>query len=142
MVLIKDKLTASQQKAKTAINCLTENEDIRQDLWILFLKGTPVPDLNKALSYLSVSYHPLNLAAAAQSLALSPFFLELINNFTELELFIIICLAAGHDVATICRYKGITEVRMRLVISSVIQNEAWADIWRLRYDSRVMKDMA
>lgn len=123
----------SEKSAQRLINLLTNDEDLRQDLWICHLSGTPMASLKKQSEQLKFEQKvEEDFNHAIFDFIKSPLSESLVNNFTDLELSIIFHLAVGHDIITISRYKGITEVRVRQMIASIKSSNAWDDIWRSR----------
>ena len=112
------------RRALKKINHLTTDEDLRQDLWICYLTGTPHNSLLLSLETLEVKNTVEN---QFYELLSTPVIDKLLDNFSELELSIIVLLAQGRDIITIARYKGIAEVRVRQLITSIQSSKMWDD---------------
>jgi DNA-binding CsgD family transcriptional regulator len=112
------------------INCLTNNEDARQDLWVHYLSGTPVESLSARLTETQVEYSDdLELRKAVWALVQTPLSDEMSNflhtNFTDYERSVICLLALGLDAGQISVIKGISEVRIRQSIATIRYNKVW-----------------
>lgn len=113
------------------INCLTNNEDARQDLWVHYLSGTPVESLSARLTETQVEYSDdLELRKAVWALVQTPLSDETSNflhtNFTDYERSVICLLALGLDSSKISDLKGISEVRIRQTIQAIRYNTYWS----------------
>jgi hypothetical protein len=119
------------------INNLTSDEDLQQELWVYYLSGNSQDSLPTHLEDLikrakepeelkQVVYH-LMIAPANQHLS------DLIASFSPLEQSVICLLVIGYDIASIAHYKGITEVRIRHLISVIKANSKWDDFQKVHY---------
>lgn len=112
------------------INCLTNDEDLRQDLWVCYLSGTPLESFESRLERIKVEYSDdielrksiWQLIKNPPSQALSE---TLEKNFTDYERSIICCLMLGLEVSKISNIKGISEVRIRQSIATIRYNSCW-----------------
>jgi len=117
---------------KLIINHLTDNEDIRQELWVRYLEGTPLHALPCIFKNIQQTHLiEESLEQIFQELTEGPHWTILCKHFTDLELSIILLLTAGHDIIEISRYKGIAEVRIRQILSVIRSNKVWEEKWRL-----------
>lgn len=112
------------------INCLTNDEDLRQDLWVCYLSGTPVESFESRLERLKVEYSDdIELREAIWQLIKNPpseaLSTTLEKNFTDYERSIICCLMLGLEVSKISYIKGISEVRIRQSIATIRYNSCW-----------------
>ena len=112
------------------INCLTNDEDIRQDLWVCYLSGEPVESLQSRLERIKIEYSDdTYLREAIWDLIKNPvshkLSLMLHDNFTDYERNIITCLMLGLNSDQISRLKGISEVRIRQSIATIRYNRCW-----------------
>lgn len=112
------------------INCLSNDEDIRQDLWVSYLAGTPVESLEARLVRIKAQHQEdKELQQTIWNLIYNPPSEELSNlihkNFTEYERSIICCLMLGLTVEKISNIKGISEVRIRQSIATIRYNDCW-----------------
>jgi hypothetical protein len=116
------------------INSLSNDEDIRQDLWIHYLSGTPVESLDARLSRIKADYtEDLQLQQAIWDLIQNPPSEELStliqSNFTDYERSIICCLMLGCDSSKISEIKGISQVRIRQSIATIRYNKCWEEAY-------------
>lgn len=118
-------------EVNSLINCLTNNEDERQDLWVHYLSGHPVDSLSVHLKQVQLEYSDdKELRKAIWSLIQDPISEELSNflalNFTDYERSIICFLMLGLNVEKISGVKGISQVRIRQSIATIRYNKAWS----------------
>lgn len=117
-------------EVNSLINCLTSDEDIRQDLWVCYLSGTPVESFESRLKRIKVEYSDdielqksiWDLIENPPSEALSKIIEE---NFTDYERSVICCLMLGLNASKISDIKGISEVRIRQSIATIRYNKIW-----------------
>lgn len=116
------------------INCLSNDEDVRQDLWVHYLSGTPVESLEARLSRIQAEYaEDARLQHAIWNLAKNPPREELSKlieiNFTDYERSIICCLMLGLNSSKISEIKGISQVRIRQTIATIRYNKCWEEFY-------------
>jgi len=118
------------------INCLTNNEDQRQDLWVHYLSGNPSTSL---ASYLNKINKEFSIDTEIQELLWQTFkapltdkFNELLTNFSEIEQSVLCLLVLGLSISKISSYKGISEVRIRQLIAVVRYNAIWEEIYGIK----------
>lgn len=121
-------------KVISLINCLTNDEDLRQDLWVSYLSGTPIESFESRLERIKVEYsEDLELQKAIWNLIKNPPSQELSTileqNFTDYERSVICCLMLGLKVEKISKIKGISPVRIRQTISTIRYNSIWEVIY-------------
>lgn len=113
----------------TLINCLTENEDQRQDLWVHYLSGNPVDSFVSHLEKLSLEYSDdLQVKYAVWNLIQNPpseKFELFLNGFSEFEKSILCCLMLGFTIEQIAQHRGISQVRIRQTVSNIRYNTMW-----------------
>lgn len=112
------------------INCLTNDEDLRQDLWVCYLSGTPVESFESRLKRIKVEYSDdIELQKSIWLLIENPpsetLSAVLQENFTDYERSIICCLMLGLEISKISNIKGISEVRIRQSIATIRYNDCW-----------------
>lgn len=112
------------------INCLTNDEDLRQDLWVCYLSGTPLESFESRLERIKVEYSDdIELRKSIWQLIKNPpsqvLSETLEKNFTDYERSIICCLMLGLEVSKISNIKGISEVRIRQSIATIRYNSCW-----------------
>ena len=115
------------------INCLTKDEDKRQDLWVHYLSGNPPSSLASHLDKISNEF---SSDSELQSALWSAFkeppsdkFRQLLSNFSDVEQSIICLLALGLTASEVSGYKAISEIRIRQVISIVKENGCWEELY-------------
>jgi hypothetical protein len=117
------------QEVSNLINCLTNNEDLRQDLWVLYLSGKPLESLPDHLEQLNAEYtEDQKVKDAMWQLIKNPpseSLYEILEEFTDFERSIMCLLALGLSIDKIALFKGINQVRIRQAISSIRYNSSW-----------------
>lgn len=121
----------TQEQVSYLINCLTKNEDLRQELWVHYLDGNPIESFSAYLKKIQIEYSEdkvikENLWHLYQSPPSDNFFC-ILDNFTDFEQSIIVSLILGVEVEKISEYWGISPVRIRQVIASIGYNSCWRD---------------
>jgi len=124
------------EQVSKLISCLTEDEDKRQDLWVHYLSGNPTSTLASYLEKINQEY---SQHSELQDLLWQVFvnppsdrFKTLLSNFSEVEQSVICLLSLGLTVSRISEYKGISEVRIRQLISIVRYNEVWEELYGIK----------
>jgi len=117
-------------RVNSLINCLTNDEDLRQELWIFHLSGNPVESFAYHLDKLKLEYSDdIELKKNIWFLINNPPSENLINlleNFTEFERSLICLSMLGLPVDKIAEVKGISQVRIRQSIATIRYNECWS----------------
>lgn len=116
------------------INCLSNDEDVRQDLWVQYLSGTPTESLEARLSRIQAEYtEDAKLQHAIWNLINNPPREELSDliqkYFTDYERSIICCLMLGLNSNRISEIKGISQVRVRQTIATIRYNKCWEEFY-------------
>jgi hypothetical protein len=118
------------------INCLTNNEDQRQDLWVHYLSGHSASTLASHLDQLSKEFSSdSELQPLLQEVFHNPpsdKFKDLLSHFSEIEQSVICLLALGLTVSQLSKYKGISEIRIRHVISVVKEKDCWEELYGVK----------
>lgn len=122
------------ETVSTLINSLSNDEDIRQDLWVIYLSGTPIEQLNARLAKIKAEYsEDLELQKSIWNLINNPPRQELYNliqtSFTDYERSIICCLMLGLNSSKISEIKGISQVRIRQTIATIRYNKCWEEFY-------------
>ena len=128
------------EKVNSLINCLTNNEDERQELWVSYLSGTPVESFELRLERIKVEYSDdTHLREAIWGLIKNPISEELSNilqaNFSDYERSIICFLMLGLNVSEISDTKGISEVRIRQSMATIRYNSCWEVMYGIKEKS-------
>ena len=120
-------------KVSQLINCLTSDEDQRQDLWVYYLSGNPMSTFTSHLDKLNKEF---NADSQLQEMLWVVFkdppsdkFKELLDNFSDVEQSVVCLLALGLTVNQLSKYKGISEIRIRHVISVITENDCWEELY-------------
>lgn len=118
------------EEVSSLINCLTSNEDMRQELWVHYLSGHSVDSFSSHLKKITLEYsEDIELREAIWQLLNNPPSQKLTNildQFSDFERSVICLLMLGQDASKISVLKGINEVRIRQTISSIRYNSAWS----------------
>lgn len=123
-------------KVSNLINCLTNDEDLRQELWVHYLSGNPVDSFSQHLQKIQVEYgEDTQVKTAVWQLINNPPSEKLegiLDHFTDFERGIICLLMLGLTVENISTVKGISQVRIRQSISSIRYNKCWEDEYGIK----------
>lgn len=127
-------------RVNSLIICLSNDEDVRQDLWVSYLEGVPLESLESRLELIKVEYSDdAHLREAIWKLIKHPISDQLANtlntHFTDYERSIICCLMLGLNVSQISERKGISEVRIRQSIATIRYNSCWEVIYGIEEKS-------
>jgi hypothetical protein len=121
------------------INCLTNDEDKRQELWLHYLSGNDPSTLASHLEKMEQSY---TLDSELQSLLWDIFsnppsdkFKVLLSHFSEVEQSVVCLLALGLTVHQVSRYKGISEIRIKQVVSIIRENDCWEELYGIKKEA-------
>jgi hypothetical protein len=120
-------------KVSSQIAHLTNDEDLQQDLWVHYLSGHP-PDALAA--YLEKLKLETTIEREIQARLWYVFknppsdkFIKLLAQLSELEQSVACLLTLGLTVDQVSKYKGISEIRIRQVISVMRDNDCWEQIY-------------
>ena len=116
------------------INFLSNDEDVRQDLWVSYLSGSPKESLETCLVNIKTEHEQhvafqnalWNFIKNPPSEKLSNI---IQNNFTEYERSIIFLLMLGFSSTQISNIKGISEVRIEQSLATIRYNSVWEEIY-------------
>lgn len=116
------------------INCLSNDEDVRQDLWVSYLSGTSVESLDARLARIQAEHKiEAELSHAIWQLIENPPPEELStlieSNFTDYERSVICCLMLGLSSSKISDLKGISQVRIKQSIATIRYNKCWEEAY-------------
>ena len=111
------------------INCLTNDDDLRQELWVHYLDGNPVESFTSHLEKIATTLEDDKVVRQSLwDLLKNPpneDFQDFLNNFTDFERSVIIVLMLGLSIEKISLHKGISQVRIRQAITAIRYNNAW-----------------
>jgi hypothetical protein len=118
------------------INCLTNDEDQRQELWLHYLSGNAPSTF---ASYLDKVNKEFTADSELQQRLWDIFqnppshrFEVLLSRFSEVERSIVCLLALGLSVSEISGYKSISEIRIKHVISIIKDNDCWEELYGIK----------
>jgi hypothetical protein len=124
----------SLDEVSNLINCLSNDEDTRQDLWVHYLSGNTVESFNARLKRIKIEHNvEVELQNAIWQLLENPISEELSNliknNFTDYERSILCCLMLGLDSSKISEIKGISQVRIKQTLATIRYNKCWEEAY-------------
>lgn len=130
----------SLDEVSNLINCLSNDEDTRQDLWVSYLSGTPIEQFSARLTRIKAEYtDDSELQKSIWLLIQNPLsenLQDLIEtNFTDYERSIICLLVLGCDSSKISDIKGISQVRIRQSIATIRYNKCWEEAYGTKEES-------
>jgi DNA-binding NarL/FixJ family response regulator len=120
-------------KVSSQITHLTNDEDLQQDLWVYYLSGHS-PDA--LATYLEKLNAEKTIEQEIQARLWYVFknppsdkFIKLLTQLSEVEQSVACLLALGLTVDQLSKYKGISEIRIRQVISVMRDNDCWEQLY-------------
>jgi hypothetical protein len=118
---------------KQTIDCLTDDEDHRQNLWIHYLNGNNLESLSYHLEKIKKDSAALvELENKLLNIVSSGYYTKIqgtLTNFTEYEQSIMCLLILGLSAHQIADIKGISEVRIRQTILTIRYNPYWDNLY-------------
>jgi hypothetical protein len=121
------------------ISSLTNDEDQRQELWAHYLSGNSESSLASYLAHINMQF---DIESEIQSRLWritqnppSEKFHDLLSRFSDVERSIVALLALGLTISNISEYKGISEIRIRQVISIIKDNDCWEELYGIKETS-------
>lgn len=112
------------KKMSTLIDSLTQNEDMRQELWVAYLMGFPHDLLPELLSSIeSFEYIESTFHQQIQSLINSPIPTNYLSNLSSVECIVLCLLMLGCDLSIISRYNGYSEVKVAEIMVALQEGE-------------------
>jgi len=117
------------ESMKLYINSLSEDEDIKQSLWVHVLSGNPINTLSTYLNKIKLetaieTQLQIKIQVLLKNLE-SNKFTEILLNFSDFEKSLICLLILGLKTEEISKIKGISEVRIRQSIATIKYNSCW-----------------
>lgn len=135
--------TGSNKLASRMINSLTLDEDLRQDLWIAYLSGTPISHLHKEILKIILKYDVQSKDSAAYELFCSDIPLELLDLLSPMEKTTMFLLYLGYNIGEISVTLGESRVVVLELISSIKQHKTWEMLeWHSRDPSQMKRSLA
>jgi len=121
------------EEVSNLINCLTQNEDQRQELWVYYLSGNSPSSFASYLEKIQIEH---DIDTRYQRLGpifkKSSKFYSLLGCFSEIEQTIVCLLAIGLTIPQIAKYKGISEVRIRHIVNIIRYNVIWEELYDVK----------
>lgn len=110
----------------STINLLTQNNDHRQELWVLYLSGSTLSSLSDHLELIELRDDvDRALSFLVKELQTSPKVTEMLLAFTETERSVACLLMLGLSIDEISKYKETSPIRVKQVIQSIRCNPRW-----------------
>lgn len=132
-------------QVRSIINCLTNDEDKRQELWLHYLSGNEPSTLETYLNKIDAVY---SADSEIQSYLWDIFnnppsdkFQVLLSELSEIEQSIVCLLALGLTVDQVSRYKGISRIRIKQVISIIRENDCWEELYGIKETSNGRREI-
>lgn len=134
-------MTEDQKTILLAINKLTNDEDIRQELWVEYLTTGSLSFTENLEKHKFNTEQNYELAALIMQLMVSKSpeaqaIQDTIDSLTDLERSIVACLLIHLDIEQISGYKELAPIRVMQVIATIRNNSNWKEVWRLREQLR------
>lgn len=115
------------------INCLTNDEDKRQELWLHYLSSNKLDNIEKYLNNISkkeaIEYLIQRKIWLLTKYNKSNRFHDFLLKLSNIEKSVITLLALGLSITEISEYKNITEIRIQQVISVIKENDCWKELY-------------
>jgi hypothetical protein len=112
------------------INCITTDEDFRQELWIHYLSGNNVDTFSSHLEKIKIEYSDDKVLKNTIHQILqnppSDNLMSVLEKFTDFERSIMCLLILGISIADISKLKSISEVRIRQAVVTLRYNNVWS----------------
>jgi hypothetical protein len=118
------------EQVSKLINCLTNDEDQRQDLWVHYLSGNHPSTFASYLKNIDTEYEDMQtrLWHAFKYPSSDKFYL-LLDSLSDVERSIACLLALGLTVKQISEYKYISEIRIRQVMAVIKDSACWEELY-------------
>jgi hypothetical protein len=121
----------SLDEVSNTINYLTNDEDVKQDLWVHYLSGKPIESLDAQLIRIKAEYTEDQYLQNAiwhliKNPPSEPLLVLMASNFSEYERSIICMLMLGLNSSDISHIKGISEVRIKQTLATIRYNSVWS----------------
>lgn len=118
------------------INCLTDNEDLRQELWVHYLSGNSIDSFSEHLEKLkSEQDDQVYISSTVWQLLKGQYadqFSCVVEALSDYERSILFLAVLGFSTATIAERKGISQVRIRQTLTSIRYNDVWCNIYGIK----------
>jgi hypothetical protein len=137
MLMGLEKTVKTLESITQLINNLSNDDDVRQDLWLSYLSDGYNDEFEICLKNIKLEH--------LEDIAFKEAILQLIHNppndqlsnlieqsFTAYERSIICCLMLGLDAAKISEIKGISEVRIKQSIAIIRYNNVWKEFYGIK----------
>ena len=115
------------------IETLTADNDIRQQLWLEYLEGTPLSELSDTkIKIIQEDEQYQKLKEVKQSLLENPpsdFFYKILSSFTPIEQEVMCMLVLGYEIKEISQYNSISEVRLHQMMGNIRNSNIWKELY-------------
>jgi hypothetical protein len=115
-------------KTQRLIHSLTNDEDLRQELWLLVLSGCPLTELKERLVLITLQGKVLEVVPTTiQSLMISTnkSINDILHFISPPERSIVMLAAAGLTDSQILLYKGISRIRLQQLMTTIRRSRYW-----------------
>lgn len=121
-------------KVQSLINSLTDDEDLRQELWLHFLSGAPDHSLANQFEVLRIHDKITNDFQSRleifANIPLSDIAEAALQLLDIAERQVVFLLVLGLSVVEIAEYKGTSPIRVHQTVASIRASQAWQTILR------------
>lgn len=104
------------KEVERLINQLTQDEDMRQDLWVAYLSGVPSYQLIQSLTQLRVNTHIESDKQALYTIIYHPINESILEYLSPIERLIACLIALNCDMGIISTYTGIKIAHIRGIL--------------------------
>lgn len=127
----------------TIINSLTDDEDLRQELWVDHLSGSCLRKLfNKVKdSHVNINTPSPDQLESIQLVISNPPSQAFLSKFSNIECSIMCLLAIGYNIGDLSVLLGMSEVSIRRIMVDISLNQAWDTLWHSRETSIMKRDL-
>jgi len=109
------------------INKLTNDEDMRQELWVAYLHGISISSLSTYLTRLQI-IKSIEDNREIQCLLNNPPSSDFLNHFNDIERIILFLLILRYNIASIAVILGTDTVRINKAIVAISHSTAWDNL--------------
>jgi hypothetical protein len=115
-----------KKKVANLINSLTIDEDIRQDLWVEYLSGTPSSKLYSKILKILIKYDILSREKQISNIIHHSIPENFLNTFSDIESKTLYLLCLGYNIGDISDTLGQDRVSILDAVSSIRQKSTWS----------------
>lgn len=120
------------KQACDIIESLTQDEDLRGELWLLFLSGCDPENLYAELQMVMWERQITDqISTVAFHIATSnSAFTQALDFLSPIERSVLVLVAAGVAIDTIAWYKSISPLRVKQILFSIQRSPIWNSLYR------------